>query len=169
MQILNVALGGTLQQDIPNHRVSNLEDPEKPVHRVAVRTETLLSSIVRSPSIEVNSRHHQAVYLLSPNREPRLASAGPAAGSRRRNCSALGGLSRQRSSPPRSPYLRNPVRAMPLGDNHGYRNHHRPLESVEETLANGNSLLWSKVLPAISCGGAQEGTRTETLDGLGRQ
>jgi putative glutamine amidotransferase len=66
MQILNVALGGTLQQDIPNHRVLNPGDPGKAVHAVAIRSETLLSSIVRAASIEVNSRHHQAVDQLSP-------------------------------------------------------------------------------------------------------
>ena len=74
MQILNVALGGTLQQDIPNHRVRNESDPGKPVHGVAVRTETLLSSIVGAALIEVNSRHHQAVDRLGP----RLAVSGVA-------------------------------------------------------------------------------------------
>jgi putative glutamine amidotransferase len=64
MQILNVALGGTLIQDIPNHRVSTPRDPAKPVHSVAVRMGTELRSIVEAPSFEVNSRHHQAVDRL---------------------------------------------------------------------------------------------------------
>jgi putative glutamine amidotransferase len=64
MQVLNVSLGGTLLQDIPNHRVSNPSDPGKPVHEVTISAGARLRSIVEAASIQVNSRHHQAVDRL---------------------------------------------------------------------------------------------------------
>jgi putative glutamine amidotransferase len=53
MQLLNVVCGGTLIQDIPNHR--------KTVHDVDLSPP--LTSIYGADRITVNSRHHQAVGL----------------------------------------------------------------------------------------------------------
>src|SRR5437660_10118723 len=65
-QLLNVVLGGTLIQHIPDSIVNALEDEQKnprtePGHNVAVKPGTLLHHIVGSDTIAVNSAHHQAI------------------------------------------------------------------------------------------------------------
>jgi putative glutamine amidotransferase len=71
MQVLNVALGGTLIQDIPT-MVNGALDHEVPeprfliAHEVWVTKGTRLSTLLREKMVEgdilqVNSRHHQAV------------------------------------------------------------------------------------------------------------
>ena len=75
MQVVNVALGGTLVQDIPSERPSDIvhevpgKENERRDHKVEVRTGTRLSEIARAPEIQVNSRHHQAIELLAPGLE----------------------------------------------------------------------------------------------------
>lgn len=72
-QILNVALGGSMIQDIPVHfgcaqelhQHGSAEDPGE-LHPVEVRPGTLLEREVESDRILVNSRHHQAVQRLAP-------------------------------------------------------------------------------------------------------
>jgi putative glutamine amidotransferase len=72
MQLVNVALGGTLLQDLPSERPSEIvhdvpgQHPERRDHKVAVKPGTRLSEIARAPEIDVNSRHHQAVERLAP-------------------------------------------------------------------------------------------------------
>lgn len=65
MQVMNVALGGTLIQDIPTQRPSPVNhDPKRRadrVHRVTVDPDSTLARIVCSTSIYTNSSHHQAV------------------------------------------------------------------------------------------------------------
>lgn len=70
-QLLNVALGGTLIQHIPDavrpclaHEQPNPRD--QPGHDVAIVPGTLLARIVGKPSIAVNSAHHQAVKDAAP-------------------------------------------------------------------------------------------------------
>ncbi|MCS7050512.1 MAG: gamma-glutamyl-gamma-aminobutyrate hydrolase family protein, partial [Thermomicrobium sp.] len=73
LQILNVALGGTLLQHIPdqlphalNHRQQELGIPATdPAHDVSIRPETLLATILGSGRIRVNSYHHQAIADLA--------------------------------------------------------------------------------------------------------
>ncbi len=64
MQILNVHHGGTLIQHLANsgrHRVK-AEDKAAPAHSIRVKSGTKLSAILgEPPTVEVNSRHHQAV------------------------------------------------------------------------------------------------------------
>jgi putative glutamine amidotransferase len=73
IQVLNVALGGSLIQDIqsqiagaqrhdwyPNHPRDRLS------HSVAVRPDTRLARIAGTRSLEVNSLHHQSVKDLAP-------------------------------------------------------------------------------------------------------
>ncbi|MSQ15369.1 MAG: gamma-glutamyl-gamma-aminobutyrate hydrolase family protein, partial [Dehalococcoidia bacterium] len=60
MQLLNVALGGKLLQDIPGHR-SPEGGPE--FHDIHIMAESRLARIIgMSGDIKVNSRHHQAVH-----------------------------------------------------------------------------------------------------------
>jgi putative glutamine amidotransferase len=70
-QLLNVALGGTLYQHIPDevpgalpHRQPNPRD--EPGHRVRIVAGTLLRRITRADSLAVNSAHHQAVKEAAP-------------------------------------------------------------------------------------------------------
>jgi putative glutamine amidotransferase len=77
-QLLNVVLGGTLIQHIPDvieqalvHE-SNLAHPqgaprEKPSHPVKISENTLLHRIVETDQLEVNSAHHQALQNLGKN------------------------------------------------------------------------------------------------------
>lgn len=69
MQLLNVAAGGTLFQDIKNecpkartHEQSNERD--QPHHPVDVKPNTLLAAMVGKGQLMVNSTHHQAVNKL---------------------------------------------------------------------------------------------------------
>jgi len=70
MQVLNVAWGGTLIQDLPsrnpdgmNHRQSS--PVHLATHSVNVTPHSLLSRITRSDDILANSFHHQAVDRLA--------------------------------------------------------------------------------------------------------
>jgi gamma-glutamyl-gamma-aminobutyrate hydrolase PuuD len=67
MQLLNVHLGGSLVQHLPTagRHVRRTSDRSLPAHRVAIRPGTLLASIARGETWEVNSRHHQAVARLA--------------------------------------------------------------------------------------------------------
>ncbi|MFW6074858.1 MAG: gamma-glutamyl-gamma-aminobutyrate hydrolase family protein [Chloroflexota bacterium] len=71
IQVLNVALGGTLHQHVPDlenaiqHRQQ--EDgiaKEEPGHSVMVEPDSLLAATYRSQFIEVNSFHHQGLKTL---------------------------------------------------------------------------------------------------------
>src|SRR6185369_1013123 len=72
MQVVNVALGGTLVQDIPTERPSDIEHlvPEKKDdrrdHMVVIKPGTHLYRIASVGQIEVNSRHHQGVDRPAP-------------------------------------------------------------------------------------------------------
>lgn len=61
MQLLNIALGGTLHQDIGE--AHTLKPPV--THRVDIAPDTRLHSILGA-NVEANSRHHQAVDQLAP-------------------------------------------------------------------------------------------------------
>lgn len=70
-QLLNVVLGGTLIQHIPDSVSDALEHEQKnprtePGHDVSVTAGTLLARIVGSDRIAVNSAHHQAVAIPAP-------------------------------------------------------------------------------------------------------
>lgn len=62
MQILNVALGGTLIQ----HVVETAAPHHNAIHSVEVRRGSRLHAIVGSHSIDVSSYHHQAIDRLAP-------------------------------------------------------------------------------------------------------
>jgi putative glutamine amidotransferase len=72
-QILNVALGGSLIQDISSrcrcaedvHRSGSAEVP-RVQHRVDLAPASRLAGLIGATSFGVNSRHHQAVDQLAP-------------------------------------------------------------------------------------------------------
>lgn len=70
-QLLNVILGGSLIQHIPD-TIKNPLAHEQPNprheagHEVAILANTLLYTIVGSPTLAVNSAHHQAVATPAP-------------------------------------------------------------------------------------------------------
>ncbi len=69
-QLLNVILGGTLIQHIPDAIENVLEHEQKnprtePGHMVKVKKDTLLHKIVGSEELHVNTAHHQAVEKVS--------------------------------------------------------------------------------------------------------
>lgn len=77
-QALNVALGGSLYQDIPEafgcpedlHRHGSSELPPEVRHEVRIDTDSRLFTLLEAPRIPVNSRHHQAVRKVAPGLRP---------------------------------------------------------------------------------------------------
>jgi putative glutamine amidotransferase len=75
-QVLNVAAGGTLVQDLPSHRPASLQHSVvEPAHAVAhdvrVRPDTCLAHLLAprltsDSRLAVNSRHHQSVDAPAP-------------------------------------------------------------------------------------------------------
>ena len=70
MQLVNVALGGTLYQDIPSEYKTEMlhrqaEPVTSPSHDVNVITDTPLHVFTRKTRITANSFHHQAVKKLA--------------------------------------------------------------------------------------------------------
>jgi putative glutamine amidotransferase len=79
MQLLNVALGGTLIVDIPSqvphamdHRRTDAKD--QIVHDVSITSGSLLSRIVGGSTLGVNSTHHQAIDRLAKVFQPNAVS-----------------------------------------------------------------------------------------------
>lgn len=73
IQLINVALGGSLYQDIPA-QVDGLPIAHSqqrpfhvPVHSVSVEPDSPLYSIVGKEELTVNSMHHQAVKEIAPS------------------------------------------------------------------------------------------------------
>ncbi len=72
MQVINVAFGGTIWQDLPSQfpvtplEHSVLKPRESPCHRVEVAVDSLLYRITGRLELEVNSRHHQALKEIAP-------------------------------------------------------------------------------------------------------
>ena len=67
IQILNVAFGGTLYQDLGTERPSDIDhEDEHGHHGVRVELRSLLGRTIGTARRSVNSRHHQAVRDLAP-------------------------------------------------------------------------------------------------------
>src|SRR5207253_6140059 len=69
LQVLNVALGGTLYQDIPSEPGSPIDHSQKAprdaaTHRVTVTGETRLADVLGALDVDVNSFHHQSIKSL---------------------------------------------------------------------------------------------------------
>ena len=74
LQALNVILGGTLWQDLPKQRPSEVEHHgkapyENPVHMARVLRGTPLAACVGEGELPVNSFHHQALRDVAPELE----------------------------------------------------------------------------------------------------
>ena len=73
IQLVNVAFGGTLVQDIPSQRPAKVpHDPGKQqrterIHHVTLDPASRIARVVGEQSIETNSSHHQAVDRLAPS------------------------------------------------------------------------------------------------------
>src|SRR5215207_1525761 len=71
MQILNVALGGTLYQDLPSQLGVDVldhrqESPKyEPTHEVEILDYSYMAEIIDRQSVEVNSHHHQGINVLA--------------------------------------------------------------------------------------------------------
>ncbi len=71
LQVLNVALGGSLYQDLPTQFGGDVlkhrqETPKwQPTHEVEVDGSSLVGDILGSRTLKVNSYHHQAIKDLS--------------------------------------------------------------------------------------------------------
>jgi len=72
IQVINVALGGTLVQDLGIERPSEVvhqndgDEKARLDHRVAILPGTRLASIAGAGQLAVNSRHHQAIASVAP-------------------------------------------------------------------------------------------------------
>ena len=82
IQLLNVALGGTLWQDLPTQRAAaqpaapalehHMSGPpySRAAHEVEVLPDTPLAALVGAGTLPVNSYHHQGVRRLAPALAP---------------------------------------------------------------------------------------------------
>ena len=71
IQVVNVAFGGTLIQDIPSEAPSDVQhdqedEREARVHDVAIEPGSRLAAALGASAVTVNSFHHQAVEQLAP-------------------------------------------------------------------------------------------------------
>lgn len=74
IQLLNVAAGGSLYQDLPSqfseahvHDYTPGESPwERPTHSVRIADDSALSQILGTRELAINSFHHQAVKQAAP-------------------------------------------------------------------------------------------------------
>lgn len=71
IQVLNVALGGTLIQDIPDQVPAALvhqtpEDAPIATHRVRLQANSRLAALIQCTDLLTNSSHHQAIQSLAP-------------------------------------------------------------------------------------------------------
>jgi len=72
-QVLNVALGGSLWQDLRHQGVTDVEHSDADgrarnafIHRVRLDPDSRLAQLIDETDIEVNSLHHQAVKAVAP-------------------------------------------------------------------------------------------------------
>ncbi len=72
-QLLNVALGGSLYQDLREQGVTTLEHANRDgrardqlIHRVRLDPDSQLAQLIDETVLEVNSLHHQAVKEVAP-------------------------------------------------------------------------------------------------------
>lgn len=72
-QLLNVALGGTLYQDLLTQGATEVDHADRDgrarsalVHRVALEPDSRLAQLIDETTVEVNSLHHQAIKSVAP-------------------------------------------------------------------------------------------------------
>jgi putative glutamine amidotransferase len=76
IQVFNVAMGGTLWEDIPGlvpdamkHNTPNGQPRNQLVHKVTVKPDSVLANALGAIECWVNSLHHQAIRKLAPGLE----------------------------------------------------------------------------------------------------
>ena len=79
-QVINVALGGTLYQDLPSERPTDIqhrqtEDKYTPSHPIKILPNTPLHALTGSTRMTGNSFHHQAVKTLGRGLAPMAYAA----------------------------------------------------------------------------------------------
>ena len=79
-QLLNVALGGTLIQDLPSQHPGEINhDPDRPrtsrTHSVELQSESRLARAIGVTNLEINSVHHQAIERVAD--ELRIVGVAP--------------------------------------------------------------------------------------------
>ncbi len=75
LQVLNVALGGTLIQDLPSQRPEGVQHPRQGprfslTHHLSLVAGCRLAAVVGEDEVRVNSLHHQGVDRLAPGLTP---------------------------------------------------------------------------------------------------
>ena len=77
MQLINVALGGSLYQDLPTqfqstieHRADDTHERAKIMHEVILNEDARLAKITNTTRLMVNSLHHQGVKVLADELVP---------------------------------------------------------------------------------------------------
>jgi putative glutamine amidotransferase len=78
LQMLNVALGGTLTQHLANtagHQ-RRTPDPSERIHDIVVEAGGILREAIGAGTHPVNSRHHQAIARVAPGLTVTATSAG---------------------------------------------------------------------------------------------
>lgn len=84
VQVMNVAMGGTLYQDLPAQyqpaQMPLLAHKQTapyatPTHTVTVQTGTLLNKLTGQTVLDVNSMHHQAAWKIAP--QLRVSATAP--------------------------------------------------------------------------------------------
>lgn len=63
IQVLNVALGGSLHQDVPGHAQTTPRDV--PSHKVRLSEGSCLHAIIGVAALDVNSFHHQSIKTVA--------------------------------------------------------------------------------------------------------
>ena len=73
IQVMNVALGGTLIQDVPSlvetqlvHDIPSSEPRSTILHSVTLNDDSKLAEIIGQSQVNVNSLHHQSVEIPAP-------------------------------------------------------------------------------------------------------
>lgn len=80
MQVLNVARGGTLIQDIPSELPEAIKHDQgvprdRPSHTVRFHNASIIGELAQTEELPVNSHHHQAVDTVGNNLVPTAWSA----------------------------------------------------------------------------------------------
>ena len=75
IQLLNVALGGTLFQDLPSQRAGGvIHEQEAPInerwHAARVAEDSQLAQVIGATDLFINSFHHQGIDRLAPSLRP---------------------------------------------------------------------------------------------------
>ncbi len=71
LQLINVAMGGKLYQDLPTQHPSDIkhavfETGSTPVHEIGIEAGSVTANLLNATKFAVNSKHHQGIKELAP-------------------------------------------------------------------------------------------------------